>query len=67
MNRIQKRKLFHNFSSIKGLKKKHTKGAFGRPSDHIMEARKKKVEKQANIKAEKNSKIVENPEKNTEK
>lgn len=59
MNRIQKRAFIRNMKSKKGLKKKRTKGAFGRLPPYIAEDRKAKWVK----KAEKYAKsIVENNE-----
>lgn len=45
MNRIQKRAFIRNMGSDKGLRKKHTKGAFGRPPKFEMEDRKRKLDK----------------------
>ena len=35
MNRIEKRNIIHKFNRTKGLKKKKTKGAFGKINDFI--------------------------------
>ena len=62
MNRIQKRAFIHNIKSKKGLKKKHTKGAFGRPPEYEMEWRKAQFEKKARKYAEKQLKNTETTE-----
>ena len=37
MNRIEKRKFIHNIKRKKGLRKKHTKGAFGAKPAYLKE------------------------------
>lgn len=62
MNRIEKRRIIHNLKSSKGLQKKHTKGAFGRPSEYEMAWRKEQFIKRARKYAEKqlkNTEIIE--------
>lgn len=47
MNRSEMRKLVRKFKGEKGLKKKHTKGSFGKSPEYIMEDRKQKALKKS--------------------
>jgi len=45
MNRTERRAFIRMAKSIKGLQTKHTKGAFGRPPQHIMVLRDIRIKK----------------------
>ena len=47
MNRSEMRNLTRKFKGKRGLKKKHTKGSFGRLPEYIMDDRKKKALKKS--------------------